>query len=224
MSVVPFTFDPATHIYNVEGEYCLATSDVISLAGLSNYDGVPLANIDHAKWRGHELHKAIHYFEEGDLDIEDVDGEILPCFQRYLEWKDQSGFVPIPPLEKAIVYAHLDIHIGCHIDLRGYIPGKGLYVLDAKATYPNSGAAKKQTHLRWRLQLESYKAATHTDSDFWDSAVLHEPEGLLKKAILHLHPKAQQVFIPFDMDDSAGWDACVQLASLKIANGYKRGR
>lgn len=218
---IEFAFDEATHIYTVPGTYCLATSDIIDLAGLSDYSAVPLANLEHARWRGTQLHKAIHYFEEGDLDIEDVDGEIKPCFDNYLRWKDEAGFIPIPPFEHPIVYEHLEMYIGCHLDLRGYIPGKGLYVLDAKTSYPNAGQAKKQTHLRWRMQLESYRAATHTDDAFWDSAVLHETNGLLKKAILHLHPKAKEVFIPFEMDDSSGWDAAVTMASLKLANGYK---
>lgn len=219
---IEFSFDEATHIYSVPGNYCLATSDVISLAGLSDYDGVPLANIEHARWRGTQLHKAIHYYEEGDLDIEDVDGEIKPCFDNYLRWKEESGFIPIPPFEHPIVYEHLDMYIGCHLDLRGFIPGKGLYVLDAKTSYPNSGMAKKQTSLRWRMQLESYKSATHTDDEFWNAAIAIETDGLLKKAILHLHPKAKEVFIPFEMDDSAAWDAAVTMASLKLANGYKR--
>jgi hypothetical protein len=222
MSAIAFTFDPETHIYTVPGSYCLATSDVISLAGLSNYDGVPLANIEHARWRGTQLHRAIHYYEEGDLDIEDVDGEIKPCFDRYLEWKDESGFIPIPPFEHPIVYEHLDMHIGCHLDLRGYIPGRGLYVLDAKTSYPNSGAAKKQTHLRWRMQLQSYKNATFEDEAFWQEATLEDgSDGQLKKAVLHVHPKAKDVFIEFPMDDSAAWDAAVTMASLKLSNGYK---
>ena len=221
MSTVAFTFDEETHVYRVEGAYCLATSDVISLAGLSDYDGVPLANLERARWRGTQLHKAIHYYEEGDLDLEDVDGEIKPCFENYLRWKEKTGFTPIPPFEKALVYEHLDIHIGCHIDLRGYIPGHGLFVLDAKTSYPNSGQAKKQTHLRWRMQLQSYKEATEYDEEFW-AAVPESMMGSLNKAILHLHPKASQVFIPFESDDAAGWDAAVTLASLKIANGFKR--
>lgn len=221
MTTVPFTFDPETHIYHVDGEYCLSTSDVITLAGLSDYSAVPLESLERARLRGTRLHQCIHYFEEDDLDLEDVDDELSPFFERYLQWKKESGFIPIPPFERAIVYPHLDMHVGCHLDLRGYIPGKGLYILDAKTAYPNSGAAKKQTHLRWRMQLESYKTATHTDGDFWDSAVLHETDGTLKKAILHVHPKAKEVFIEFPMDDSPGWDACVQLASLKLASGYK---
>lgn len=221
MSTISFTFDPVTHIYHVEGEYCLSTSDVISLAGLSDYSAVPLDSLERARMRGTRLHQCIHYFEENDLDLEDIDDELFPFFQQYLRWKEESGFVPIPPFEKAIVYPHLDMHIGCHLDLRGYMPHKGLYVLDAKTTYPNSGAAKKQTHLRWRMQLESYKMASHSDVEFWDSAAPHEANGVIKKAILHLHPKASQVFIEFPMDDSPGWDAAVQMASLKIANGFK---
>jgi hypothetical protein len=199
---------------------------VISLAGLSDYDGVPLVNLEHARWRGTQLHKAVHYYEEGDLDIEDVDGEIKPCFDRYLKWKEESGFIPIPPFEHPIVYEHLDMYIGCHLDLRGYIPGKGLYVLDAKTSYPNSGMAKKQTHMRWRMQLESYKTATGTDVEFWDTVPAAVPVSyrILGKAVLHVHPKAKEVFVPFEIDDSPGWDACVQLASLKLANGYKRSK
>jgi hypothetical protein len=225
VTTIPFTFDPETHIYHVEGEYCLSTSDVIQLAGLSDYSGVPIETLEKARVRGTRLHQCIHYYEENDLDLEDIDEELSPFFQAYLEWKEESGFIPIPPFEKAIVYPHLDMHIGCHLDLRGYIPGRGLYVLDMKTSYPNSGAAKKQTHLRWRLQLESYKTATEGDLGFWESAFSEyepAPDGaVIQKAVLHVHPKAKDVFIEFPMDDSAAWDACVSLASIKLANGYK---
>ncbi len=221
MSAVAFTFDEASHIYHVPGTFCLATSDVISLAGLSDYSGVPLANIDRARWRGTELHKAIHYYEEGDLDLEDIPEIVAPFFLNYLKWKDKTGFTPIPPFERAIVYEHLDMYIGCHLDLRGIIPGKGLFILDAKGSYPNSGKAKQQTHLRWRMQLESYKAASQTDDEFW-AAVPATQFQPIQKAILHLHPEARQVFIPFETDDSAIWDACVTLAAAKISSGYRR--
>lgn len=223
MSAIAFTFDPATHIYKVDGEYCLATSDILELAGLCDYSAVPLHNLERARSRGTRLHQCVHYYEEDDLDLEDVDDEVIPFFESYLRWKRDSGFIPIPPFEKAIVYSHLDFHVGCHLDVRGYIPGRGLFVLDMKTSHPTSGAAKKQTHLRWRLQLESYRQATQSDEKFWEDVESHGYAGeALKKAILHLHPKAKETFIPFEMDDSAGWDSAVTMASLKLANGYKR--
>lgn len=217
--MIPFTFDEATHIYKVEGHYCLATSDILHLAGLSDYGSVPSRVLESAANRGTSLHKAIHYFEEGDLDLQRLPEEIRPYLRAYMKFRVERDFEPIPPQEHAIVYEHEGTgqHIGCTIDLRGTVAGK-LYIVDPKSTYPNSGMAKKQTHLRWRMQLQSYHEATMIDEPFWELA----GDGPIGKAILHLKKDASYEFIDFPADDAMNWDACIRMAQLKLANGWKR--
>lgn len=218
--MIPFEFDEAQHLYKVEGHYCLSTSDIISLAGLSDYGSVPASVLENARNRGTNLHKAVHYFEEGDLDLSDLPDDIQPYLQAYMKFRVERDFEPIAPQERAIVYEHeiTEQMIGSTIDLRGTVQGK-LYIVDPKTTYPNSGAAKKQTWLRWRMQLQSYWEATLVDEPFWSSVTAAEPAG---KAILHLKKDATYEFIDFPMDDSVNWEACIRMAKMKLGNGWKR--
>ena len=39
--LIPHTFDPLKHLYHVEKEYTLATSDIITMAGLNDMSQVP---------------------------------------------------------------------------------------------------------------------------------------------------------------------------------------
>lgn len=221
--MIPFVFDEVQHVYKVEGNYCLATSDVLYLNGLSNYDGVPSHVLEKARNRGTNLHKAVQYFEEGTLDVWQIKEEmpeLYPYFQGYMRFRSEREFEPIPPQEKAIVYEHENTGqlVGCHIDMRGRV-GNDLYIVDPKCTYPNSGAAKKQTYLRWRMQLQSYHEATMTDEQFWEEA----GDGPIKKAILHLMKDGTYRFLDaWPEDDALSWDAMVRVAQLKLANGYKR--
>lgn len=217
--MIPFTFDEATHVYKVEGQYCLSTSDIIHLAGLSEYGSVPSKVLENARNRGTSLHKAIHYFEEGDLDFDSLPENVQPYLRAYMKFRVEREFEPIPPQEHAIVYEHENTGqlIGCTLDLRGTVGGK-LYIVDPKTTYPNSGAAKKQTHLKWRMQLQSYWEATMVDEPFWEAA----SDGPIARAILHLKKDATYDFLDFSMDDALNWDACIRMARLRLANGWKR--
>lgn len=217
--MIPFTFDEETHLYKVEGHYCLSTSDIIHLAGLSDYATVPSGVLERARNRGTNLHKAIHYFEEGDLDLAALPEEIQPYLRGYMKFRVEREFEPIPPQERSIVYQHenTDQMVGCTLDLRGTAAGK-LFIVDPKTTYPNCGAAKKQTWLRWRMQLQSYWEATLTDEEFWSAST----DGPISKAILHLKKDASYDFIEFSADDAMNWDACIRMAQMKLANGWKR--
>lgn len=220
--MIPFRFDEATHLYTVEGHYCLSTSDIISLAGLSDYSSVPPGRLETARDRGTSLHKAVHYFEEGDLDFASLSPEIQPYLRAYMKFRVEREFEPIAPQERAMVYQHenTDQMIGCTLDLRGTVGGK-LYIVDPKCTYPNCGAAKKQTHIRWRMQLQSYWEATLTDEPFWETQAQATTEGI-SKAILHLKKDATYELIEFPVDDALDWDACIRMARMKLANGWKR--
>jgi hypothetical protein len=226
--MIPFTFDQATHSYRVDGHYTLATSDILAMNGLCDYGSVPAGVLEKARWRGEQLHKCIHYFEEGDLDFNAVPDEVMPYLRAYMKFRTAMDFEPLS-MEHALVYQHTGTEsmIGATIDLRGFVKGK-LYIVDPKCTYPNSGAAKKQTHLRWRLQLQSYFEGTQQDEKFWTGAYDAGATGdLLGRAILHLKKdgsfQESRDFVDFTKtDDEMNWDSAVRLAFLKLGNGYKR--
>jgi hypothetical protein len=227
--MIAHSFDEENHIYKVPGHFVFATSDLISLAGLSSMEGIPVQVLNNASWRGDQVHLVTEYYENDCLDTESIPDEIVPYFAGYLKFCSDHEVVTVKPLERSIVYAFGDpeVYIGCHIDHRLFIDGK-LFTMDEKSCYEYTGAAKKQNLLKWRMQLQSYIHASEEDEEFWQKVndlmpgAADRPMG---RMALHLHKSGGYTMYDFsEMDDEANWEATVRLAMLKLASGYKNTR
>jgi hypothetical protein len=220
--ILNHTFEEDTHTYRVPGRFVLSTSDIISMNGLADYSSVPKAALDHASWRGTQLHLAIRYFEE-DCDVPDMPDEVKPYFQGYCKFRNEYEFDPLGGMETQIVYEHdgTEQAVGCTIDLRGLVMGVP-YILDAKSSAKQYGKAKAQKLLAWRMQTQSYACATEMD-ERW--AALNETGEFPRRGIVQVAKDASYEFHDFGKtDDSLAWDGCVRLAMLKLANGYQLER
>jgi hypothetical protein len=212
--MIDFTFDEERHLYIVPGREVLATGDVLALNGLCDYSQIPSAILEGARWRGTQVDNAIRFYEEDDLEF-DRDGnpsipdDILPYFRAYLKFKLDTGFQVTPPCQLAIVYESVGEQlIGCHLDLVGTINGR-LHIVDIKATHPNSGKAKKQTHFRWGMQLTSYYKA-YGDEE-------------ANRIVVHTRKDGDYELVEYDdLFDVDTWESLVRVATAKLANGYKR--
>jgi len=230
--ILPHTFDEKNHVYQVPGHFVLSTSDIISLNGLSDYGAIPKATLDHASWRGTQLHKAIQFFEE-DAEAPEMPEEVEPYFRGYLKFKIDYDFEPIGALEKQIVYVHSGTEqpVGCTIDLRGLVKGHP-YILDAKTTAPwpvdSQCKDKKRKCLAWRLQVASYSEATDVDMEWLLRASNAVPDctGKVGKGIVQVTKDGNYEFHDFSraVDDDLLWDGAVRLAMAKLANGYQLER
>lgn len=221
--ILEHTFDEELHLYKVPGQFVLSTSDIISLNGLSDYNGIPSQVLAHASWRGTQLHKAIQFFEE-DAEAPSMPEEVEPYFRGYLKFKIDYDFEPIGVLEKQLVYVHegTEQPVGCTIDLRGLVKGHP-YILDAKTTAKMYGKAMKQKCLAWRLQVASYSEATQFDQDWFQN--LPAFDGAMGKGIVQVNKEGGYEFHDFSaVDDSLAWDGAVRLAMLKLANGFQLER
>jgi len=217
-SVINFTFDKEGHRYIVPGEFAWSTSDVISINGLCDMGSVPQKVLDNASWRGDQLHRSVELFEIGTLDVSSIDESILPYFRAYMKFREEYEFQPIPPYETPTVYRHqgTEILIGATIDLRGFVKGVPC-IVDLKSCFNYTGAARKQLHLRWRLQLQSYLEATEADEQFMEA--LESPMG---KIIVHCHKDASYTAHDFSLcDDSHLWDSAIRMAQARLSNGFK---
>lgn len=225
--ILEHTFDEESHVYQVPGQFVLSTSDIISMNGMADYAAIPKAVLDHASWRGTQLHKAIQFFEE-DAEAPDMPAEVEPYFRGYLKFKIDHDFEPIGALEKQIVYQHSGTEqaVGCTIDLRGLVKGQP-YILDAKTTAKMYGKAMKQKCLAWRLQLASYMEATDVDIQWLLAASNAVPTAKKTgKAIVQVNKEGGYDFHDFSgaVDDDLLWDGCVRLAMAKLANGFQLER
>lgn len=220
--ILPHKFDPETHTYSVEGRRVLSTSDVIFLNGMSDFSQVPLAALQHAAWRGTQLHLAIQFFEE-DGEAPDMPAEVEPYFNGYLKFRTEYDFEPIGQMEKEIVYEHgpTGQAIGCTIDLRGLVRGVP-YIVDAKSSYPQCGKALKQKLLSWRMQTQSYKQASVEDEEWGEGMGSLWSPYEAKRGIVHCNKDGTFKFYDFAYEmDEPRWDACVEVATMKLANGYE---
>lgn len=220
--ILAHTFDEENHVYRVPGRFVLATSDIISLNGLSDYNGIPSAVLEHASWRGTQLHRAIQFFEE-DSAVPDMPDEVIPYFQGYCKFRIDYDFEPIGEMEKQLVYEHdgTEQAVGCTIDLRGWVKGKP-YICDAKTSAKQYGKAKAQKLLAWRMQTQSYFCATSYDERWW---AMCDSKDACGRGIIQVNKEGGYEFHDFgSVDDSLAWDGCVRLAMMKLANGFQLER
>lgn len=85
------TFEEEAHEYRFNGERVPSVTQL--LEPLINYEGVPTGVLEYAANRGTAVHLATEFWDDGDLDEESIDPEILPYVQAWQRFRDESGFV-----------------------------------------------------------------------------------------------------------------------------------
>lgn len=85
------TFRSDIHAYYFDGQRVPSVTQV--LEPLIDYSGVPNGVLNHAADRGTAVHLATEFWDDGDLDEESVDPEVLPYVQAWQRFRDESGFV-----------------------------------------------------------------------------------------------------------------------------------
>lgn len=74
-------FDSMTHTYTVAGEELISVTQALKVAGVIDYSQIPQDVLIEASRRGTMVHRAIHYWLDGDLDPATVE----PAHQGYVE-------------------------------------------------------------------------------------------------------------------------------------------
>lgn len=62
-------FEPNAHVYTLDTIAVPSVTGVLRQAGLVNFDGIPPNILEAARQRGTQVHAAIHFFNEHDLDV-----------------------------------------------------------------------------------------------------------------------------------------------------------
>jgi len=220
--LISHEFFEDTHEYIVLGRQVISTSDVIQLAGLSNFDGIPKAVLDNARWRGQQVDTAIKGYEtmlrdhneEAALDwiYDQMEGDLAEIrlqFEAYRGWKHNVGFEPIFPIDQSLVYEVLGgrVYVGATPDLRGFMIQCGRripVVIDIKCTSRLYGMKLKEKKIAWGMQLESYLMASDMDDKLQEIA----PNWMIdaEKKILQLNPVFKETgYFQHDFD-TEDWD------------------
>ncbi len=101
------TFEPEAHRYTLhrgatarreeEAEAILLPSvtGVLQASGLIDFSRIPPTILRDARDRGGAVHQAVHYFNEGDLDVESFRADFpayAPYLDAWLRFRQDSGF------------------------------------------------------------------------------------------------------------------------------------
>jgi hypothetical protein len=190
-------FEEIGHTYTVDGvpvELCV--SDVLELAGITGYsDRIPRYLIEHAGELGTAVHKACHYLDLGELDVNTVDEQIAGYVMGYHKFTQE--YAPDWELMEQPM-ADLGLGVAGTADRIGRIRSQqvGSVILDIKT------AAKAEKH--WGLQLSAYALLAG-----------RQECGLY---VLHLKRDGSFQLLPYKFEPD------VFLAALKVARWKKQNK
>lgn len=86
-------FDEAAHTYTVNGEvWPLSVTGILSRTGLVDFSQIPRDIRDAAMARGRRVHKAMHFYGEGDLVLESVADAERGYVEAGIDFIQTSGF------------------------------------------------------------------------------------------------------------------------------------
>lgn len=81
-----YTFDEERHEHRLDGQIIPGVTSILRVAGFSDNGH----HDEQAMNRGTLVHRATHYLDEGDLNIETVDPSIMPYIEAYLKFKSEG--------------------------------------------------------------------------------------------------------------------------------------
>lgn len=103
-------FDELTHRYTLAGERLPSVTQILQASGLIDFSKIPGPILLGAKARGTAVHKALHYYNEGDLDVEEFCAmfpEYAPYVEAWIQFRATSGFVLATSVEQLGALSHI---------------------------------------------------------------------------------------------------------------------
>jgi hypothetical protein len=143
-----------------------STTQVFSILGCNDFDGVPPDVLEWKRNYGIAVHRAIELLVEGDLDWDSLDVAIIPAVTG-LEQKLKAMQFKYEAAEDMRVHTLFGMQYGLTVDLRGTIVHQGKErkaIIDLK-----SGVKASPT---WRWQLGGYVSGQEKVEGGWMGVVL----------------------------------------------------
>jgi hypothetical protein len=144
-----FQFVPETHTYLSNGRVIPSVTQILERSGLVCYDHIPKAILDHKAEIGTAAHAAAHYYDEGDLDLESIDEEVVGYLQAWIRFRKESSFVQ-GTIEQRGISAADGMEYGYTYDRDGYLNGRRT-LLEIKCT--------AGVEISWGPQTAAYEMA-----------------------------------------------------------------
>jgi hypothetical protein len=89
-------FEPIRHVYTLDGDPLPSVTQVLQSAGIIDFSGIPAPILLAARDRGAAVHKACHYYNDDDLDVDLFAAEYpdyWPYLSAWIAFRRESGFV-----------------------------------------------------------------------------------------------------------------------------------
>jgi hypothetical protein len=80
------TFDESAHRYTLDGVVVRSVTGILGQSGVVDFSGVPEAILRAAMERGTNVHLAVHYYNEDDLDLEAFAEAFPGCIGYVRSW------------------------------------------------------------------------------------------------------------------------------------------
>jgi hypothetical protein len=159
-------FDPVAHRYSLDGvPVSRSVTGVLKRADVLNFASVPSAVLDRARVRGTIVHEALHYLNEGDLDL-GAFAKDYPLYCGYLEaWQfflTARDFSPMLCEHRVCSPAY---DVAGTIDCLGVLDGRAV-IVDFATGDPDDAAKDLQTAAYLALALE-WRAHDQTLDQFF---------------------------------------------------------
>lgn len=138
------TFDDATHVYRCEGIVIPSVTQVLSLVPPRSrlLQFLRGDDLEAKRQLGTAVHAAAHFYDEGTLNPETVDEQVLPYLDGWIKFLREADFVP-EQMETLVLHPYLG-YAG-RFDRLGRRRGGKRVLLDIKTGDPGSAAAGPQT-------------------------------------------------------------------------------
>jgi hypothetical protein len=88
-------FDETLHRYTLDGEPLPSVTGILQRAGLVDFSQIPTFVLAAARERGTKVHRAIHFYNEDDLDVagfRDLFPDYWPYVAAWIKFRLVSGF------------------------------------------------------------------------------------------------------------------------------------
>jgi hypothetical protein len=152
-SLVACAFDPDTHVYSIDGCDVPSVTQVLNEERFIDFSRVPADTLDEAQRRGTYVHQVLHYYLEGDFDLDDCDPRFRGYVDSALEYLARANKRPLV-IDGAVIaieyrFWHRTRMFAGTMDYLGWDPDGVLSIDDWKTGQPSDVAAP--------LQLAAYE-------------------------------------------------------------------
>jgi hypothetical protein len=147
------TFEPLAHRYTLDGVVVPSVTGVLQRSGLIDFSSIPPTVLEAARVRGTVVHTALHFINDGDLDIEQfyVDfAQYAGYVQAWVAFCAQRNFVPVLNEHRIASRRH---QVAGTLDCLGTLDGVGV-LLDFATGRAVDAAKNLQTAAYHGLALE----------------------------------------------------------------------